>query len=60
MAFDKVDHRSMLIAFERLGVHRHYVELIQHLYEDQTFAVKGYNGKETKAHRIQASVKDAL
>ena len=49
MAFDKVDHRSMLIALERLGVHRHYVELIQHLYEDQTFVVKGYNGEETKA-----------
>ena len=49
MAFDKVDHRSMIIALERLGVHRHYVELIQHLYENQTFVVKGYNGEETQA-----------
>ena len=29
MAFDKVDHKAMIVALERLGVHRHYVELIQ-------------------------------
>ena len=49
MAFDKVDHRAMLIELERLGVHRHYVELIGNLYQDQTFTVKGYNGEEITA-----------
>ena len=49
MAFDKVDHRALVIALERLGVHRHYVELIANLYQDQTFTVKGFNGEEITA-----------
>ena len=48
MAFDKVDHRSMAIALQRLGVHRQYVDMIGDLYTDQTFTVKGFqNGSIT-------------
>ena len=49
MAFDKVDHKAMIVALERLGVHRHYAELIQNVYTDQTFTVRGYNGDEITA-----------
>ena len=42
MAFDKVDHRSMAIALQRLGVHCRYVDIIVDLYTDQTFTVKGF------------------
>ena len=37
------------MALERLGVHRHYVELVKNLCQDQTFIVKGYNGDEVQA-----------
>ena len=48
MAFDKVDHRSMALALQRLRVHRHYVDAIGDLYTDQTFTVKGFqNGSIT-------------
>ena len=48
MAFDKMDHRSMAIALQRLGVHRQYVDIIGDLYTDQTFTVKGFqNGSIT-------------
>ena len=48
MALDKVDHRSMAIALQRLGVHCQYVDVIGDLYTDQTFTVKGFqNGSIT-------------
>ena len=46
MAFDKVDHRAMLIVLQRLGVYRHYVEPAKSFCQDQTFTVRGYNGEE--------------
>ena len=49
MAFDKVDHESMCIAIERLGVHRHYVDIIRDLYKDQTFNTLGMQGSTAQA-----------
>ena len=49
MAFDKVDHRSMAIALQRLGVHCQYVDIIIYLYTDQTFTVKGFHNDNITA-----------
>ena len=49
MAFDKVDHESMLISLERLGVHRQYVDIIRDLYTQQSFYTKGPFGDLHKA-----------
>ena len=49
MAFDKVNHQAMHIALERLGVDRHYIDMIEDLYTDQTFQVKGFQGQTTQA-----------
>ena len=49
MAFDKVNHQAMHIAPERLGVDRHYIDIIEDLYTDQTFQVKGFQGQTTQA-----------
>ena len=49
MAFDKVDLESMLIALERLGVHRHYLEVMKDLSTSQTFTVKGFRGGSVTA-----------
>ena len=49
MAFDKVDHDSMIIALERLGVHRQYVDIIRDLYTNQTFYTRGPFGDTAKA-----------
>ena len=49
MAFDKVDHESMCIANERLGVHRHYVDITRDLYKDQTFNTLGMQGSTAQA-----------
>ena len=49
MAFDKVNHRSMAIALQRLGVHRQYVDVIVDLYTDQTFTVKGFQNDSITA-----------
>ena len=49
MAFDKVDHESMCIAIERLGVHRHYIEIIKDLYEGQSFTTLGMQGSKDTA-----------
>ena len=49
MAFDKIDHESMLIALERLGVHRHYVDIVSDLYTAQVFHTRGRLGEVKKA-----------
>ena len=49
VAFDKVNHQSIYIALERLGVHRHCIDIIEDLYTDQTFQVKGFQGQTTQA-----------
>ena len=49
MAFDKVNHQAMYIALERLGVHCHYINIIQDLYTDQTFQVNGFQGQTAPA-----------
>ena len=49
MAFDKVDHDSMIIALERLGVHRQYVDIIRDFYTNQTFYTRGPFGDTAKA-----------
>ena len=46
MAFDKVDHRSLLVSLERLGVHRHYIDVIQDLYTEQVFYTQGKFGEK--------------
>ena len=49
MAFDKVDHKSMAIALQRLGGHRQYVDIIIDLYKDQIFTVKGFQNDSITA-----------
>ena len=49
MAFDKLDHRSMATALKRIGVHRHYVDIISDLYTQQTFTIRGTNGESVTA-----------
>ena len=49
MAFDKIDHESMLIALERLGVHRHYVDIVSDLYTAQVFHTRGRLGEVKQA-----------
>ena len=44
-AFDKIDHRSMLIALKRIGVHEHYLAIIKDLYTDPEFCTQGYNAQ---------------
>ena len=49
MAFGKVDHVSMCIAIERLGIHRHFVEIIKDLYSGQSFNTLGMQGSQETA-----------
>ena len=49
MAFDKVDHRSMAFALQRLGAQRQQVDIIVDLYTDQTFTVKGFQNDSITA-----------
>ena len=48
MAFDKVDHDSMLIALRRFGVHQHYIDIIKDIYTDPTFYTVGMNGEKSQ------------
>ena len=42
-AFDKIDHRSLLIALKRFGIHRHYLDIITDIYTEPKFCTKGYS-----------------
>ena len=44
MAFDKVDHVSMLTALERLGLHETYVDIIRDFYVAPSFYTTGLHG----------------
>ena len=44
MAFDKVDHASMLTALERLGLHESYVDIIRDFYVSPSFYTTGLHG----------------
>ena len=48
-AFDKLDHASMIIALQRLGVHQHYLDIIQDIYTDPTFYTVGMQGEKQHA-----------
>ena len=48
-AFDKLDHSSMLIALQRLGVHQHYLDIVQDIYTDPTFYTVGMRGEKSQA-----------
>ena len=48
-AFDKLDHSSMIIALQRLGVHQHYLDIIQDIYNDPTFYTVGMQGEKQHA-----------
>ena len=48
-AFDKIDHSSMHIALQRLGIHTHYLEIIKDIYTDPTFHTVGLNGEKAYA-----------
>ena len=48
-AFDKLDHSSMLIALQRLGVHQHYLDIVQDIYTDPTFYTVGMRGEKFQA-----------
>ena len=41
MAFDKVNHDSLMTALSRLGIHSHYLKVIQDFYTDPTFYTIG-------------------
>ena len=42
-AFDKIDHRALLIALKRFGIHRHYLDIITDIYTEPKFCTKGYS-----------------
>ena len=46
MAFDKVDHVSMLTALGRLGLHESYVDIIRDFYLAPSFYTTGLHGDE--------------
>ena len=48
-AFDKLDHSSMLIALKRLGVHQHYIDVVQDIYTDPKFYTVGIKGEQCHA-----------
>ena len=48
-AFDKLDHSSMLIALQRLGVHQHCLDIVQDIYTDPTFYTVGMRGEKFQA-----------
>ena len=48
-AFDKLDHSSMLIALQRLGVHQHYLDIVQDICTDPTFYTVGMRGQKSQA-----------
>ena len=57
MAFDKVDHRSMAIALQRLEVHRQYVHIIVEIKLSRS---KVSRMTASRLHRTRASDKAAL
>ena len=42
-AFDKIDHRALLIALKRIGIHQHYLDIITDIYTDPKFCTQGYS-----------------
>ena len=42
-AFDKIDHRSLLTALKRFGIHQHYLDIIRDIYTDPKFCTQGYS-----------------
>ena len=42
MAFDKVDHISLLTALERLGLHDSYIDVIRDFYSAPPFTPRAY------------------
>ena len=48
MAFDKVDHHSMLISLRRLGIHASYLDIISDLYTEPTFYTTGIHGDKAR------------
>ena len=48
MAFDKVDHESMIIALQRFGLHQHYIDIIKDIYTNPSFYTIGVNGEKAK------------
>ena len=51
-AFDKIDHRSLLVALKRMGIHQHYLDIITDIYTDPKFCTQGYSADYSwgKAH----------
>ena len=47
MAFDKVNHDSLMTALSRLGIHSHYLKVIQDFYTDPTFYTIGLHGDKS-------------
>ena len=52
MALDKVDHKAMSIALQRLGVHRYYIDIIMDLY-----TIRGTNAEQAQLPEARMSVK---
>ena len=56
-AFDKIDHRSLLIALKRFGVHRQYLDIITDIYiyiQSPNFAPKATPQTTLGERRTQA------
>ena len=47
-AFDKVNHQSLIIALRKLGVHPHYLEILQDLYSSPEFCTQGYSADKQR------------
>ena len=45
-AVDKVNHKSLLTALKRLGVHPHYLDIIRDLYDSPEFCTQGYSAEK--------------
>ena len=48
-AFDSVDHTALKTTLQRFGVPEDMQQLINSIYSDPTFEVKGLNGKLTRS-----------
>ena len=56
MAFDKVDHKALLIALKRMGFSQQYVNIIQDIYSNPQFYVSDDQGSSSK-HRQNCGVR---
>ena len=47
-AFDKIDHKALLKAVERLGIDKHFIDVLKELYEHPIFSCKTSIANQTQ------------